>query len=85
MFHVCDVVADRCVAENAAGRVETRCNLTIKPPTKPPGGEDLIQPEVVERAHAPPPRPAEVTAHQTHAFERQIRLLGMGRILREEF
>ena len=50
----------RCVAENAAGRAETKCNLTIKPPTKPPGSEELIQPEVVRRAHAPPPKPDDV-------------------------
>lgn len=50
-------LVSRCVAENAGGRVETRCNLVIKPLTKPPGAEDLIQPEVVERAHAPPPKP----------------------------
>ena len=59
----------RCIAENAAGRAETKCSLTIKPPTKPPGSEDLVQPEVVKRAHAPPPKPDDV---RTHLLEHRL-------------
>ncbi len=47
----------RCVAENAGGRAETTCNLTITPaqPKVPGGTEEMIEPETVKRAHAPPP------------------------------